>query len=297
VGRICVPLATLGLTSILLPRYLWFRRGRAPADSRSGCLADGEGPALAYTHLQRGHDRIVIVAHGFMKSKDLPAIVDMCAKVSAHVDVLALDFPGHGESGGLAALDFPTAARHLGRVVAYARDQGYASVGVLGYSMGAAAALIAAAGGAPIDAIVAVSSPVGPRASWVSNVLGGCGFYAERPKPVWRSWARLLGTRLAPWHQPGVWPIEVVARLPSVPVLFVHCGLDTLIRREQTAALYALARPPKAYLCAPYALHASPVAGAGQVLDWLERSLPVGEAGDRKAAEPVEANHNLQEVI
>ena len=69
------------------------------------------------------------------------------------------------------------------------------------------------------------------------------------------------------------WTVEYVARVSPVPLLIVHNGLDTLVRRSDSEALFSVAREPKAWIYAPTGLHAWPDATASQVLDWMDKVL------------------------
>ncbi len=125
-----------------LPRYLWFGGARCLAAAPHLTLpASGTSPRLEVAHLASGHRDVAIVAHGFLKSMRTPALVSTMLALSKQMDVLALDYAGHGHSGGCSrAVIFRAAADDLGRVVALAREMGYERIGVVGYSMGAGAA-------------------------------------------------------------------------------------------------------------------------------------------------------------
>jgi pimeloyl-ACP methyl ester carboxylesterase len=194
-----------------------------------------------------------------------PGIAWMMQRLATHYDVYALDFPGHGESGGDANLSFGHAGQDLACLVEHVRERGYRRVGVVGYSMGAAAAMYAAAQRAPIDAVAAICGPAGPP-----EPLAGTESWPTAP---WRWWVRLMGTRLDGVLRPGPWPIEYVQAVTPVPLLIVHHEMDTLIRRADSEALYAAARAPKDYVSIPGALHAVPAASADAVMAWLERHL------------------------
>lgn len=255
----------VGLIGVVIPRYLWFRRRRFGPQWRLSSLIWRGQEHLALAHLPHGHERLVIVAHGLLKSMSTPGIMRMAEMLGERFDVLSFDFPGHGDSLGELPVDFEHAARTLSRVVAHGRSLGYERVAVLGYSLGGAAAIIATATGAPIDAVVAVSSPVQPSgnghvAAWSLRTLTG--------------WMRLMGSRVSPSLNNSSWPIEFVAQVSPTPLMIVHCGLDTLIPREHSEALFAVARPPKDYVHVPWALHAAPTAAAKQIIAWLDERMP-----------------------
>ena len=256
--------ATL-LGSVVLLRLWWFRRAKLPPEMATKRLRpQPEGDALALTELTRGHSRLLIIAHGFLKSARLPGLLALAERLSQQYDILMFDFPGHGQSEGLAMLNHEQAGRDLAQVVAHARDQGYESVGVIGFSLGASAAIMARAEGCPIDAIVSVSSPVAPPKK------PDLSYHASA---VFRAFGWAMGSRVAPQWPTGEWPAQRIAAIRHTPLLIVHTGWDSLIRRADSEALFALANPPKEYLHLPHLLHASPQDITDEVIDWLDKSL------------------------
>lgn len=268
--RIAIGVGTAVLVGLVLPRLFWFKRARAPKSARLGALRLRHGTDLAYFHLRSGHAQLVIVAHGFLKSKNLPAVVRVCETLAQDADALAFDFSGHGESTGEARLDYSRAARELISVIDHARALGYEQIGVVGYSMGAAAAILAAAQGAPIQALVCVSTPVRPRAK-AASIAQGTG--TARSTRSWRWWARLMGTRVAAAQGTSEWPIQHIAGMPRIPLLLVHDGLDALIRRQDPDALFSLANMPKRRLCVPAVGHISPDVSVAAICAFIAANL------------------------
>ncbi|MBC7235546.1 MAG: alpha/beta fold hydrolase [Chloroflexi bacterium] len=246
------------------PRLLWFRRRPLPEGfQRERLDVDSVGLAVARHYAAR--DRAIIVAHGLLKTMNSPSMVRTLRGLSRHMDVVAFDFPGHGYSDGACDLDFRTCAHYLAHLVEETRSRGYRRVAVIGHSMGAAAAILAAAHGAPLDAVVAVSPPALAIGKHTSNS------WSIR----WlRPWARFMGTCLAERLAPGPWPVEYVADVSPIPLLIIHNGLDTLFGRENTETLYAIARPPKGYLHIPLALHADSVPSLERIVAWLDKFMP-----------------------
>ncbi len=265
--KVAVALGALGLASVIVPRYCWFRRRAFAEGGRFRPLVSQGFDDLAMTRFQRGHKRLVVLAHGFLMSMSDHQMVRLAEAMGERYDVLAFDFAGHGRSGGKSDASFAKAAQDLLRVLDHARTLGYERVGLVGYSMGAAAAILATAQGAPVDAVVSVSCPgVPPRAS---------GMQRRYPTWPWRWWARLVGTRLAPTLHTGPWPVAQVDDVSPVPLLIVHHQFDMLVSREASETLFAVARPPKDYLFVPGALHAMPMSSAVRVMDWLDRKMPL----------------------
>lgn len=262
--RVGVGLGVAGVAGMALLRYGWFARVALPEPAEDATLRTPGEPDLAMAWLRRGHRRLLIVAHGFLKDMHWRPQVAMVREAAQRFDVLCFDFPGHGRSGGLADVSYARAAATLCRVADYASTLGYDAVGVVGFSMGAAAAVIAAAEGAPLDAVASVACPGDPPPA----LAGG-----RRQPPAWRLTARFLGTRLGPVQhlEPGLAPLA--ARIAPRPLLVVHCGLDTLVRDGDSRAIYAAAAAPKAYLELPRSTHAWPPAASEPVLRWMDAHL------------------------
>jgi alpha-beta hydrolase superfamily lysophospholipase len=220
-------------------------------------LADDTRISMA--HLPRGHGHVIILAHGFLKRKDDRRLLHLASSLLEQFDVILYDQPGHGESTGWANMDFGSAGDCLAAVAHEARRLGYAHVSAVGISLGAAAAINAAAASAPLDAVVSISSPVSPRWLPVKPWKPGLARYGYRA----------LGTRVGETIAFCDWPLESVTDVAPCALLVVHCGRDTIVSREASEALYDAAQEPKAWLLDARALHGTPNHSHGQIVSWL----------------------------
>ena len=164
-----------------------------------------------------------MIGHGFTNSiakSSTRAVIDAFADFGG---VVALDFRGHGRSGGLASvgrdevLDLDTA-------IAFARSFGYRQVFSVGFSMGASIALRQAALGVQhVDAVVAISSPSRWYIRETLPMRRVHWLLESRLGPIT---ARFLGVRLGvPWTEIPATPLEVVRQIAPTPLLLVH-GTD-----------------------------------------------------------------------
>ena len=95
-------------------------------------------------------DEVVIVAPGWCMTKDSDAFRQISEMFASEYDVLALDFRGHGKSGGI----FTFASKELldlAAVVKYAKN--YSKIHLAGFSLGAGLALIYASQNNNIDKV------------------------------------------------------------------------------------------------------------------------------------------------
>src|SRR3989338_1961953 len=122
-----------------------------------GILIAADGQQIHYDHYKNGHNRVVIIAHGFFNSKDALLLKDLAQSLGDQYDVIVFDFRGHGQSRGLF---YWTTKEQLDleAVLKFAHQQ-YPKVGVIGFSLGAAISLVVDAKTDLIDSLVSVSAP------------------------------------------------------------------------------------------------------------------------------------------
>ena len=199
-----------------------------------------------------GATRTAVVCHGVGAYKaDMLEFVH--ALQGAGFNVLAFDFRGHGESGGHTVSygnqekwDIITGIDMLGATYP---AQSQRIVGV-GWSMGAAALILAAAQDERLEALHIDAAYA--RTFDMAKVIAA-------PFPAPFRWTGLhLGTALGCLESGSnlftLAPVEAIARLAPRPVMIIHGSEDRLIPIEQGRLLYEAARHPK---------HWHVVAGAG----------------------------------
>src|SRR3989338_8018385 len=121
-------------------------------------LRTDTGLKISIWHTGVSKGRVIIIAPGFFQSKETSTFKKIVREFENNFDVIAMDFRGHGKSGGLytfSALE----KEDLKVVVDYAREH-YKKVGVLGFSYGGSTAIIEEAEYKNIDSIVCVGSPM-----------------------------------------------------------------------------------------------------------------------------------------
>jgi fermentation-respiration switch protein FrsA (DUF1100 family) len=185
----------------------------------------------------------VVFCHGHAGSMD-PDIVYVPWLNKAGFNVLMFDFRAHGRSEGeRVSLGYFERQDLLG-AIDYLQSHGIGEVGVLGFSMGGAVGLTAAAQNRAIRAVVSD----GGFARLESAVLG---WGLERNLPRWLALlvARLIivvaGWRLGV-HLSDADPIRWVAHIAPRAVFFVHGDRDPFVAVADVEALYARSGEPKA---------------------------------------------------
>lgn len=171
-----------------------------------------------------GSGRPVVLLHGWGgRGSQLAAFVDPL--VAAGFSVIALDAPGHGESGGRQS-SIPAFAAAL---AAMARVRGPLA-GVVAHSLGASATAFAVARGLVVPRAVFVGAPSDPPA-WARAFARRFSLSA-RVVRLWRERAeRRLGFR---WDELDV---AAAGRGRQVPLLVVHDREDHDVAWEEGARI------------------------------------------------------------
>lgn len=240
-----------------------------------------DGVRIDAGHLPGPDGLCLVLAHGFTGGWRQPATRRIAAVLNRSGGVLAIDFRGHGRSGGRSTvgdrevLDVDAAVRH-------ARHLGYERVGLVGFSMGGMVVVRHAALRGGVDAVVAVSAP----ARW----------YYRDTKPMRRvHWAierrsgRLAArvvkrTRVASggWARVPEAPHEVAGRIAPVPFLVVHGDADPFLPLDHAEQLYGAASDPRDLWVEPGFGHAEAAASPsliGRIGDWVAAGSRTYRAG------------------
>jgi pimeloyl-ACP methyl ester carboxylesterase len=214
-----------------------------------------DGETIAFNYHQGGFKQMVILAHGFYNNKDAYLFENIANKIAAHYDLISFDFRGHGESSGFFSwtADEPN---DLAAVLAYAKEQGYAQIGIVGFSLGAAVAIIEASRNKIIDSVIAVSAP---SDFWQIN------FHFWEPEMLSDLKLNLGIKGKGKFIRPGsllkkkIKPIDVVSDIAPAPIYFIHGEKDWIIKPEHSKKLFTKARDPKKLLIVEQAGHAEKI--------------------------------------
>ncbi len=233
-------------------------------------LRTSDGIPLAARHWDLGQRELAcLVAHGFTGSSRNPHVERICVGLLRHgVGVLALDFRGHGRSGGLGTAGADE-IHDVAAAVEWLRGAGYRRVAVLGWSMGGTAVLRYAGLGGDADAVVSVSAP----GRWFER--------GTRPMRLvhWmfesrtgRTATRVLRrTRVSPvgWATLPEAPAEVAGAIAPRPLLIVHGDADHYFPMHHPDAIAAAA--PEAELWIERRMGHAEVATTADLLDRIGR--------------------------
>lgn len=206
---------------------------------------------IVYDHYQTGHKNVVLIAHGFFNSRKAVLLKELGEELNRAYDVVMLDFRGHGQSEGLFCW---TAREHLD-LLAVLQDirPYYERIGLIGFSLGAASAIIAAAQSEAIHSLIAVSAPAAVEKIeyhfWALDVENDILYNLFKEGRIGK------GIRPGPFWLKKDRPIDIIDKIRS-PILFVHGTADWIIRPWHAQALYEKAAAPKKLVIIPNGPHA-----------------------------------------
>jgi pimeloyl-ACP methyl ester carboxylesterase len=223
--------------------------------TKANTLVTTDGVPIDTVHLAQDSDLAIVLAHGFTLSWQRPAVWNIATRLNLMAGVVAIDFRGHGRSGGVSTLG-DKEIQDLDVAVRYARELGYPRVATVGFSMGASIVLRHAGLVGGPDAAASISSP-------------GWWYYrgTERMRRVHFAVEHRLGRMIArkaldtrigsePWDPVPVPPDQAAARIDGIPLLVVHGDQDPYFPVEHAQKIFGAARDPKELWLVPGYGHA-----------------------------------------
>ncbi|MFO1428716.1 MAG: alpha/beta hydrolase [Candidatus Competibacteraceae bacterium] len=225
----------------------------------------------------------VVLMHG--SGTDRRSMVERARMLkAAGYPVLLFDFQAQGESLGSHVTDGYLEAQDARAAVEFMRQRGVKKVGIIGFSLGAAAAVLGPDGPLPVDAMVlealypTIEEATADRIRLHVGTWGGWLY----PLFTWQLQPRL---GIAP---AALRPIDRLDKV-KVPVLFIAGANDRHTPLAESERLYAAASEPKQLWVVPNAYHEdfyerAPDTYRQRVLDFFAGTL-------RQQSRPVGLNH------
>jgi dipeptidyl aminopeptidase/acylaminoacyl peptidase len=203
----------------------------------------------------------IIICHGVGANKS--DFTELAVHLSRRgYAVLLFDFRAHGESGGSRTSLGYHEQEDVLAALAYLKtrhDVDPRRIGIYGFSLGGAAAILAAAKSDGFRAIVADSAFTSLRDQARTTVTD---FY-HLPSFPFLPLAVLVYEVSFRTPVDAISPVGSIAMLASTPILIIAGDGDTLIPSENGRRLYAVAREPKEIWIIPGADHGGTLAAAG----------------------------------
>ncbi len=217
-------------------------------------LTTEDGIELRANHYKAGNEKVLLVVPGFIQNKDTQIFRSISESFLPKYDVLTLDLRGHGQSEGKFYLTAKE-SEDLKKALIYAH-QHYSKVGVIGFSLGAALAIVVAGETDFIDSLVVVSPP-----SEFKKI--NCHFWRKEALSSMKEklLSKETGVRLGNPFLKKPSPIDSVKKIKKTPVFFIHGTDDWLIRPQHSKQLYDAAIKPKKIKIVQHGLHAEKIFG------------------------------------
>ncbi len=225
-------------------------------------ITTADGVTIHCTLMGNNPERCVIIAHPFGVGSMYKDIVALSELLSDEFSVVSFDFRGHGKSGGVYNLGFAGVHIDMKTVLDDVRKRDFKKVAIVGFSLGAAAALLCASDAIPVDALVCVGCP--PRLPELPGM--------HKQKLISRMLLRMIGVRLGDKVEPYPSPEEIASILPPIPKFFIFGEIE-VFPRDVIETFYSKVSEPKEILYAPGAWHASLEGNEILIREWLERNL------------------------
>lgn len=196
---------------------------------------------IALSHYRNDKPKVIVLAHGFYNNKDAYLFKKIAQEIAVEYDVVSFDFRGHGKSGGL----FTWTAREINDltvVLEYVKQEKYSRTGLMGFSLGAAISIVAAAKDRAINSLIVVSAPYD---FWQINM------HFWEPEMLNDLKLNLGMKGKGKFIRPGnvflkkPKPINFVADIAPTPVLFIHGANDWIVKPLHSQKLYEAAQEPK----------------------------------------------------
>ncbi len=241
--------------------------------------ADDVVPLRGWFIPAEGGKRVVVIVHGKdgnrakkPESAELPVAQALSRR---GFSVLMFDLRGHGESGGDRFSLGQYEERDVRGAIAYARGRGFAAgaIGVLGFSMGGAATILAASRAPEVGAVVADSAFASARDMVDREFPGESGLPALFIPPTVLAARVLQGVDID-----SMSPERAMTEIHA-PVFVIHGQADDLVPVSHAVRNFAASRNPASELWAiPGATHNTSYQTAGdeylsRVAAFFERHL------------------------
>lgn len=199
----------------------------------------GGGPILRGWYIAAGKsDRCIIMTHGGRYHRADPTIgmLEIARELVTHgYNVLTFDLRGHGESGEGKMTGGYYERRDLQGAIAYLKEQGILSknIGLFGFSLGAAASLLAAAEDEALKVVIS-DSCWADLTDLIQSQIARHRYMPDFLGPVIPRIARAVyGVDINEAK-----PLPAVDKIAPRPILFIHGEFDNIVPVENALKLY-----------------------------------------------------------
>jgi pimeloyl-ACP methyl ester carboxylesterase len=207
----------------------------------SSTLHTKDNVTIAYDQYKDGFDTVIIVCPGYYNSKANRWMRKTVEILSSKYDVIVFDFRGHGMSGGR----YTWSAKEdidVDAVLDYARSQGYRHIGIVAFSLGAAAAVNSVASRDNVDSMVLISCPSSFR--MIDFHFWEPEMFVDLKDNIECKWEG-KGARACNILLPKKDPIDTIKNIKHAAILLIAGDKDWVIKDHHSKMLYTVATEPK----------------------------------------------------
>jgi dipeptidyl aminopeptidase/acylaminoacyl peptidase len=190
--------------------------------------ADGVELAAWYIPNKKSKNSLII-CHGYPMDKG--NVLGMTSFLARGFNLLLFDFRAMGGSGGFFSTGGAKELKDVDAAITFLKERGFHKIGVFGFSMGAAAALMSAN---PAIAARAADSPFAEVGGELDYALQGLGFFRHPLLLMMKAWSvLLLGVNMNKES-----PVNRISALRT-PVLIIHGDKDSQVPVDSSFKLKA----------------------------------------------------------
>lgn len=184
-------------------------------------------------------DSVLIIAPGWYMTKDARAFKDISEECFKFIDVITMDFRGHGKSSGFFTFTAKE-VKDMSSVVKFAKER-YSKVYLMGFSLGAATSVLYTSKYKDVDGVIAVSPPAD------FDKIEHKSYRKEAWMPTLKKFEikRHFSIRPGNLFRKKVKPISVVDKISPIPILFIAGKNDPTVFPWHTESLYEKSGEPK----------------------------------------------------
>lgn len=199
-----------------------------------GFLHTKDNMSIAYDHYKSGFDSVIIICPGFFNSKENRWMRKSVDIVYPKYDVIIFDFRGHGESSGRYTWSTKE-SMDIDAVIDYAKSQKYKHIGILAFSLGAAAAVNVASQREDIDSMVLISCPC--KFSMIEYYFWEPAAFSDLKDNIDCKWVG-KGARVSNLFLRKDDPIDSIGKINKTAILFIQGRMDWVIKERHAEKLY-----------------------------------------------------------
>jgi dipeptidyl aminopeptidase/acylaminoacyl peptidase len=193
-------------------------------------------------YLPAESDTVIIMVHGAESNRADTSVgmLEIAAELVNHdYSILMFDMRAHGESDGeRISIGYHERKDVLG-AVDYAEERGFQRIGILGFSMGGATSLLAAAEDDTIDCLVSDSAYADMAGIIKREFKERSSFPTFFLDPMLFMIKIMYGVDFK-----AVKPYEAVPEIAPRPILFIHGGEDDFVPIDHAYRLYEASENP-----------------------------------------------------